>query len=170
LPEDEQLYIRRNHMVAYGIEPEVVSDRDGYASVDEWADEWVRAIRTVRRGGDDEWGEEPEPDEGDIVERALAHVVAGATLSAFEADALVRAVRSAQGLTVEQLSAPTKIPRVSALVDSAELAKLMGVRPGTIRQWKMRGKLPEPSEVIGGRPAWGRAIITGWIDECRLAV
>ena len=168
LPDDEQQYIRAHHMVAQGIEPDNAAMRHHEGDVDAWADDWLRAIRTVRRhrvsvdewtdAAVDEWGEEPEPDEGDVVVRALTHVVAGASLSAHEADALVQAVAAAQGAGT-----------VPAMLGAADVARVMGVKVATIRQWRARGKMPTPSVVLGDRPAWKRTVIEQWAEGCKVA-
>lgn len=35
-----------------------------------------------------------------------------------------------------------------------DLAKRWGIREATLRQWRRRGKLPEPDLVVSGSPAW----------------
>ena len=106
----------------------------------------------------------------DLTESALTHVIEGADLTDAERAALVRAVRAAQGLTVEQLPAPTKVPRTQGLMGPAEVAALFQVKVGTVRQWRNRGKTPPPTEVLSGRPAWGRSVIAAWVDEIRACV
>jgi len=66
-----------------------------------------------------------------------------------------------------ELSAPTKVRRLPSLLGQTELAQLFGVTSGTIRQWKFRNKLPDPTEIISGTPCWSRFTIEQWINEIR---
>ena len=55
------------------------------------------------------------------------------------------------------------------LVDSAEIAVMLAVQRGTVKQWRRRGLLPEPAVTVGGRPAWRRDDILAWaVDTGRL--
>lgn len=36
----------------------------------------------------------------------------------------------------------------------ADLAERWGMEENTLRQWRFRGKLPEPDLVVGNSPAW----------------
>ena len=47
----------------------------------------------------------------------------------------------------------------------AELARVTGVRPGTLRQWHRRGKLPPPLATLAMGPVWGGKVIEEWIKE-----
>lgn len=91
-------------------------------------------------------------------ETALAQVIGAAALADGEADALCRAVRDAQ-----------EAGTVPAMLGAAEVATIMGVKTDTIRQWRARGKMPPPSVVLSGRPAWKRNVIERWADSCRAA-
>jgi hypothetical protein len=44
-----------------------------------------------------------------------------------------------------------------------DLADKTGIRPGTLRQWKLRGRLPEPTFHIGQSPAWSGKPIEAWL-------
>lgn len=44
-----------------------------------------------------------------------------------------------------------------------DLARLTGLRPGTLRQWKLRGRLPAPSYTMGQSPAWTGKAIEEWL-------
>lgn len=44
-----------------------------------------------------------------------------------------------------------------------DLAEATGIRPGTLRQWKNRGRLPEPTYHLGQSPAWSGKAIEAWI-------
>jgi predicted DNA-binding transcriptional regulator AlpA len=53
-----------------------------------------------------------------------------------------------------------------ALIDSQEVADLIGVELETVYQYKTRGKLPTPA--FGGRsPLWDRKTIEKWQRERR---
>lgn len=48
------------------------------------------------------------------------------------------------------------------LLDSRAVAALLGVRPGTISQYRRRRTLPAPDVVVGRSPAWYAATIEAW--------
>lgn len=48
------------------------------------------------------------------------------------------------------------------LLDSAQVAELLGVRPETIARYRSRGELPAPDVTLGRSPGWYRATITAW--------
>lgn len=54
---------------------------------------------------------------------------------------------------------------VKELLTQKDLAEAMGVRTGTIRQWRLRGKVPEPAERLGQYPAWTRAQVEEWLNR-----
>ena len=39
-------------------------------------------------------------------------------------------------------------------LDQADIAHLLGIKPQTVRAWRVRGKLPEPDCMLGDRPGW----------------
>ena len=45
------------------------------------------------------------------------------------------------------------------LLSYADLSERWGVREGTLRVWKARGRLPEPDLIISGVPAWKESTI-----------
>lgn len=55
------------------------------------------------------------------------------------------------------------------LIGWREIAALLGVKYGTVRQWKWRGTgpnpLPEPAATVGGSPVWHRGAIVAWAQE-----
>lgn len=56
------------------------------------------------------------------------------------------------------------------LMGVAEVAALVGVKPGTVRIWRVRGDrmrhpLPEPDWIISGVPIWLGETIRAWADE-----
>lgn len=48
-----------------------------------------------------------------------------------------------------------------------DIAQAMGVQPGTVRQWVLRGKLPEPSAVVGRSKLWTGEKIETWLNAGR---
>jgi predicted DNA-binding transcriptional regulator AlpA len=54
--------------------------------------------------------------------------------------------------------------RVYTLKDIAEST---GIAYNTLRQWKNRGRLPEPSYQIGQSPAWTGKTIEDWIATAK---
>jgi hypothetical protein len=62
---------------------------------------------------------------------------------------------------------PGQLNGIPAFITQHELAGILGVPAGTCRQWKQRGKLPEPDELISGRPCWARATVRRFADELR---
>lgn len=43
-----------------------------------------------------------------------------------------------------------------------EIAERLGVKRATADMWKLRGLLPEPKWVVGGRPAWEWDDVADW--------
>lgn len=43
-----------------------------------------------------------------------------------------------------------------------EIATRLGVERQTVDQWRLRGRLPGPDRVVGGRPVWAWATIRDW--------
>lgn len=43
-----------------------------------------------------------------------------------------------------------------------EIADLLHVKRGTVRQWRFRGRLPEPDHVVNRLPAWEEERIVEW--------
>lgn len=50
------------------------------------------------------------------------------------------------------------------LLDTGDVAALVGVKPATIRQYAHRGDMPKPDRIIGRSPAWRRSTIQRWLD------
>ena len=46
-----------------------------------------------------------------------------------------------------------------------EIAERLGVARSTVDKWRIRGLLPEPRWVVGGRPAWPWTEIRTWAEE-----
>lgn len=53
-------------------------------------------------------------------------------------------------------------------LDTAAVARLMGVRVETVRTHIWRGTIPEPDLRIGRSPAWKRSTIDQWLKTRRL--
>ena len=49
-----------------------------------------------------------------------------------------------------------------AVLGLSELASVLGVKPGTVRQWHHRGQLPEPDAVLACGPVWRQSTIDKW--------
>ena len=47
-------------------------------------------------------------------------------------------------------------------VGLAEIAERLGVQRRTVDRWRGRGVLPDPTWIVGGRPAWDWPIIEAW--------
>lgn len=43
-----------------------------------------------------------------------------------------------------------------------EIAERLGVQRRTIDQWRIRGRMPAPDWMVGGRPAWAWETIRSW--------
>ncbi|MGH7748265.1 MAG: hypothetical protein ACREQ5_26440 [Candidatus Dormibacteria bacterium] len=59
------------------------------------------------------------------------------------------------------------MPKFDDIVGEREIADMLGVKPVTVRIWRMRtreGQLdfPEPSAVVSGQELWARAVIIKW--------
>ena len=52
----------------------------------------------------------------------------------------------------------------TALIDSAELAKFIGVSQNTIKRWSRNGVMPKGRRVGPRLLKWNRAEIEAWID------
>ncbi len=50
------------------------------------------------------------------------------------------------------------------VVDAAEVARRLGVKPKTVTIWTQRENVgfPEPDWIIGGRPAWRWSVVERW--------
>ena len=64
----------------------------------------------------------------------------------------------------------TRRPRVQPgdLLDTEEVAGLLGVAPATVRAGRSRGygpagRLPPPIRLVSGRPVWERATVEEWM-------
>jgi len=48
------------------------------------------------------------------------------------------------------------------LLGIAEIAARLGVPRVTVAQWRVRGKLPEPTAMLAMGPVWDEATIAEW--------
>lgn len=46
-----------------------------------------------------------------------------------------------------------------------EVAAVMGVRVGTVRNYRCAGLLPDPDVVVGKSPGWKRSTIERWMKK-----
>lgn len=53
-------------------------------------------------------------------------------------------------------------------VGELEIAERLGVKPGTVRQWKWRGHLPDPRWTVSGRDAWHWPDVKAHLDALGL--
>jgi hypothetical protein len=51
------------------------------------------------------------------------------------------------------------------ILDTAQVADLLGIRPASVRQARWRGRMAEPDIVLSGRPGWRRQTIDAWRAE-----
>ena len=54
---------------------------------------------------------------------------------------------------------------IDDLLETKDIAALLGVRVATVRQYKLRGDLPPPDATAGRSPLWRRATIEQWRAE-----
>jgi len=52
-----------------------------------------------------------------------------------------------------------------ALVGPREIARLLGVRPATVEQWRYRRVLPAPEWIVSSHPVWRRTTIEAWARD-----
>ena len=52
-----------------------------------------------------------------------------------------------------------------AVVGLVELADMLGMQRGTVRQWYSRGKLPEPDALLAATPVWRLSTIERWMKK-----
>ena len=48
------------------------------------------------------------------------------------------------------------------LVGPGEIADRLGVKRGTVHEWRRRGILPEPEAIVSGVPVWQWSKIEAW--------
>ncbi|PSK96041.1 AlpA family transcriptional regulator [Murinocardiopsis flavida] len=56
---------------------------------------------------------------------------------------------------------------IDDLMTVKDVAERLGVKPETVRQYKLRGDLPEPDGLAGRSPLWRAAAIEAWIASRR---
>lgn len=49
----------------------------------------------------------------------------------------------------------------------SEIAEALGVRKGTVRVWRTRGKLPPPDHVLAMGPIWEARTVRPFIERMR---
>jgi predicted DNA-binding transcriptional regulator AlpA len=54
---------------------------------------------------------------------------------------------------------------VGDLVDTGEVADLLGIAPESVTRYRARGGFPEPLRHFGGSPVWTRAQIAAFIES-----
>lgn len=48
-------------------------------------------------------------------------------------------------------------------LDAAAVAKMLGVQPTTVHQYRLRGTIPPPDLVVARSPAWREETIRAWL-------
>jgi predicted DNA-binding transcriptional regulator AlpA len=51
------------------------------------------------------------------------------------------------------------------LLGIAEIAEVVGAKPGTVAQWYHRSQLPEPDALLKMGPVWSEQTIRAWMAE-----
>ena len=51
------------------------------------------------------------------------------------------------------------------LVGIGEIAELLNVKRGTVGQWRHRGLLPPPDQMLKVTPVWWESTIIAWAKE-----
>lgn len=64
-----------------------------------------------------------------------------------------------------EIATPIRVPKSVSLMGCTDLATMLGVKSNTVVQWCRRGKMPAPSEVMGGRRYWTRAVALAWCED-----
>jgi predicted DNA-binding transcriptional regulator AlpA len=54
---------------------------------------------------------------------------------------------------------------VDGFLTTDEVAKRIGVAPGTVHTYKKRGTLPPPDDYVGRTPLWAALTIEQWIAQ-----
>ena len=57
------------------------------------------------------------------------------------------------------------MPKVSSWLTQHDLAKVLGIPAVNVRQWQIRGKLPQPDDHVNGRPVWSRKRVREFCDD-----
>ena len=165
LPTREQNRLRY-HMSHRGVEPDQWAATMGYDDTEEAMRYWQGLVAESRG---DEWGDEPEPEDG-FTARLIE---CDDDEWAYILDQLARrrtyGVQAGLGVVDHDLPdhEPVTIPKSLALMGTNDLAELIGVKPNTVVQWCRRGKMPTPSEVMGGRRYWVRSVALAWAEDLR---
>lgn len=165
LPTREQNRLRY-HMSARGCQPDEWAATMGYDDVEEAMRYWQGLVAESRG---DEWGEEPETEDG-FTARLIE---CDDDEWAYILDQLARrrtyGVQATLGVVdhelADEVATPIRVPKSVSLMGCGELAELVGVKPNTIVQWCRRGKMPSPSETMGGRRYWTRAVAIEWAES-----
>jgi excisionase family DNA binding protein len=53
------------------------------------------------------------------------------------------------------------------VVGLADIAHRLGVSRATVDQWKWRGVMPKPTQLVSGRPAWNWEVIEAWARKTK---
>lgn len=68
-------------------------------------------------------------------------------------------------MSAKTTSKPRPVDQPDPLLTYHNVAKLAGVKVGTVYQWKKRNLLPDPApEMIGRRPVWRKSVIETWLE------
>lgn len=70
-------------------------------------------------------------------------------------------------MATKETLAPAASGDVITLIGIDEFARLAGVKPSTIRQFRWRGVLPEPAGYVQRSPYWRPETVAVWIANRR---
>ena len=54
------------------------------------------------------------------------------------------------------------------LLSTKQIGQLLGVAPGTIRNWLTQGRFPSPTHVIGKQNRWDMRVVDAWVISKRV--
>ena len=54
---------------------------------------------------------------------------------------------------------------MSDMLSTREVAELVGVKPASIRRYRVRGTFPEPDGYVGVTPWWYRSTVEAWLAK-----
>ena len=166
LPAREQNRLRY-YMTPGGLEPDEWAATNDFDDVESAMSYWRGLVQEARSEWDD-W-EEPEPEDGFTARLIECDDDEWAYILGQLARRRTYGVQATLGVVDHELpdevATPIRVPKSVSLMGCGELAALVGVKPNTIVQWCRRSKMPAPSEIMGGRRYWTRAVAVEWAES-----